>query len=246
MFKYAGRRQEPCAILDRSSVGNFCMTRTYAIPDIHGRLDLLELALERIAVHSSGGGDTIVALGDYVDRGPDSRRVIERLMGWKSERLALICLKGNHESMMWEVCNNLAELSWWLQNGGDATLASYGAEQSQITSAIPQLHLDWIGTLTPVYADAHRVYVHAAVDPALPLDKQNEQTTLWGRYPKGNLQGHGGRHVVHGHHANPAAPLVTKGRTNLDGMAWKTGRLVIGVYDDDRSGAADQYLEVRA
>jgi serine/threonine protein phosphatase 1 len=221
------------------------MTRTYAIPDIHGRLDLLELALERIAAHSAGRGDTIVALGDYVDRGPDSRRVIERLMGWQSQSLTLICLKGNHEAMMWEVCNNLAELPWWLQNGGDATLASYGAEQRR-TAAIPKLHLDWIASLTLIHADAHRVYVHAAVDPAFPLDQQSEQTTLWGRHAKGGVQGYGRRHVVHGHHANPAAPLVTKGQTNLDAMAWKTGRLVVGVYDNDRPGATDEYLEVVA
>jgi serine/threonine protein phosphatase 1 len=64
------------------------------------------------------------------------------------------------------------------------------------------------------------------------------------RYSKGFGPGHGHRHVVHGHHANPKAPIVTKGRTNLDGLAWKIGRLVIGVFEDDRPGGAVEFLEV--
>jgi serine/threonine protein phosphatase 1 len=222
------------------------MTFTYAIPDIHGRLDLLEAALEMIIRHSAGDRGTIVTLGDYVDRGPQSRQVIERLMGWKSDWLSLVSLKGNHEAMMWNVCNNFAELSWWLENGGKPTLASYDSEAAPFRTAIPQAHLDWIAALSLVYADRFRVYVHAGVDPAIPLDKQPEQTALWMRYPRGNNQGYGLRHVVHGHLADTAAPLVTRSRTNLDGMAWKTGRLVIGVFNDDRPGATDQYLEVMA
>src|SRR4051794_27127595 len=102
------------------------MGLTYAIADIHGRLDLLEAAVERIIVHSAGERSTIVTLGDYVDRGPSSCQVIERLIDWRSDKIALVTLKGNHEAMMWEVCNNLAELGWWVKNGGDRTLASYG------------------------------------------------------------------------------------------------------------------------
>ena len=79
------------------------MTLTYAIPDIHGRLDLLESAIERIVEHSAGRSSTIVTLGDYVDRGPSSRQVIERLMDWRSDPLTMINLKGNHEAMMWEI-----------------------------------------------------------------------------------------------------------------------------------------------
>lgn len=222
------------------------MSLTYAIPDIHGRLDLLEAAFEMIVRHSAAEGGTIVTLGDYVDRGPHGCQVIERLMTWKSDSLSLICLKGNHEAMMWEVCNNLAELSWWLGNGGEPTLLSYGSTPDRYRSAIPQTHLDWIAALPLVYADKHRVYVHAGVDPSIQLDQQREQTALWMRYRRGNNHGYGRRHVVHGHLGDPAAPLVTPSRTNLDGMAWKTSRLLIGVFDDDRSGVADQYLEVMA
>jgi len=218
------------------------MALTYAIPDLHGRLDLLEGALDLITRHSRGQRSKIVTLGDYVDRGPESRQVIERLMGLKSSTLDLLCLKGNHEAMMWTTSRNLAELSWWLENGGDKTLASYGAVDD--LKVIPSAHLNWIAELPLIYVDHQRVFVHAAVDSKVPLSKQNEQTLLWKRYPRSYAGGHGRRHVVHGHHADPKAPVVTQGKTNLDGMAWITGRLVIGVFVDDQSGGAVEFLEV--
>jgi serine/threonine protein phosphatase 1 len=95
-----------------------------------------------------------------------------------------------------------------------------------------------------MHVDQHRVFVHAAVDPKIPLGQQSEQTLLWKRYPEGFALGYGDRHVVHGHHANPKAPIVTKVKTNLDGLAWKTGRLVVGVFEDDRSGGASEFLEI--
>jgi serine/threonine protein phosphatase 1 len=95
-----------------------------------------------------------------------------------------------------------------------------------------------------LHADAHRVFVHAGVDPKVPLGRQDDRTLLWKRYPTGSQGGHGKRHVVHGHTPDEAAPIVCRGRTNLDGMAWKTGRLVIGVFEDDRPGGAVDYLEV--
>src|SRR6266436_9156613 len=222
------------------------MTLTFAIPDIHGRLDLLDAAVEKIIERSAGSRATIVTLGDYVDRGPDSRQVIERLMGWKSESTTLVTLKGNHEAMMWQTCNNLAELTWWIGNGGDQTLKSYGqtSQQDFDPRIVPQAHLQWISGLALMHVDQHRVFVHAAVDPNVPLDRQSEQTLLWKRYSEGFKQGHGHRHVVHGHHANPAAPIVTGGKTNLDGLAWKTGRLLVGVFEDDQPGGASEVLEI--
>jgi serine/threonine protein phosphatase 1 len=223
------------------------MSATYAIPDIHGRLDLFESAIDKIVEHSAGQNATVVTLGDYVDRGPHSREVIERLMGWRPDKLTVVNLKGNHEAMMWEVCNNFAELGWWIKNGGDLTLASYGGRSSHEEfdpRIVPQAHLDWIADLPFMHVDQHRVFVHAAVDPTIPLRQQNEQTLLWKRYPEGFDLGHGLRHAVHGHHANPEAPIVTSGKTNLDGMAWKTGRLVIGVFEDDRPGGASEFLEI--
>jgi serine/threonine protein phosphatase 1 len=221
------------------------MSLTYAIPDLHGRRDLIDAALDTIAGHAAGEPATIVTLGDYVDRGPNSRQVVERLMEFRSETLRLVALKGNHEVMMWETCNKRVELNCWIENGGDATLASYREPSDAADSlVVPRSHQQWIADLALMHVDRHRVYVHAAVDPAIPLKQQRERTLLWKRYSEGYSKGHGHRHVVHGHHGTPHAPMVTRGKTNLDGLAWKTGRLVVGVFDDDQPGAASDYLEI--
>ena len=176
-----------------------------------------------------------------------SRQVIERLIDFRSETLKLVALKGNHEVMMWEACNKRVDLNCWIENGGDATLASYREPSDAVdisTIVVPRSHLQWIANLALMHVDRHRVYVHAAVDPAIPLKQQSERTLLWKRYPEGYGKGHGRRHVVHGHHSTPQAPIVTPGKTNLDSMAWKTGRLVVGIFDDDQPGAASDYLEI--
>ena len=81
------------------------MPFTYAIADLHGRYDLLSEAVTKIVEHSkSDRPATIITLGDYVDRGPKSRQVIERLMDWGSLDMKLVCLKGNHEDIMWQCC----------------------------------------------------------------------------------------------------------------------------------------------
>lgn len=222
------------------------MSRTYAVPDLHGRYDLLNAAIEKILDHSRGGAAKIITLGDYVDRGPSSRQVIECLVDWSSQDLPLVALKGNHEAMMWECCRNLSEIDWWLKNGGDQTLSSYGqcAATTLNVSAVPAAHLNWIAALPSMYVDAHRIYVHAGVDPALALNRQTDQILLWKRYPEGFKKGHGQYHVVHGHEAKIEGPILTKGRTNLDTLAWKTGRLVVGVFDDGIPGGAIEILEV--
>ncbi|OKO86846.1 metallophosphoesterase family protein [Bradyrhizobium sp. AS23.2] len=222
------------------------MSLTYAIPDLHGRLDLLEQALSRILEHVGNQTARVVTLGDYVDRGPKSRDVIEFLMQWSFPNLQLVALKGNHEAMMWEACNNLVETEWWIENGGNETLASYGEfiPGVSLRSVIPQHHLEWIAELPTFFADSKRVFVHAGLDPRLPLNQQSERTLLWKRYPKDTSSGHGSRHVVHGHQAEERGPIVSGGKTNLDTMAWKTGRLVIGVFFDEKPGGAIEFLEI--
>jgi calcineurin-like phosphoesterase family protein len=221
------------------------MTRTYAIPDIHGRIDLLKLAFEKITDHAKGQGGTIVTLGDYIDRGPASRQVIECLMHWKLQGFAIISLKGNHEAMMLAVCNAQAELDWWIRNGGGATLNSYGEPAtSPNLHNLPASQLAWLADLPLLHVDRHRVFVHAAVDPGAPLRSQNEEALLWRRYPPGLDCGHGSRYVVHGHDADPHGPFIGTRRANLDTLGWATGRMAIGVFDDDRPGGPIEILEV--
>jgi serine/threonine protein phosphatase 1 len=216
------------------------MSFTYVIPDIHGRDDLLSRALAEIATYRGDDGGVIVALGDYVDKGPHSRQVVERLRagiaGWN-----LLALKGNHDAMMVAGLRDPAKLASWMEKGGDAALASYGGAPS----AVPEAHIAWLDQLPLMHVDAHRVYVHAGVDPELPLAQQSEAALLWKRYPKGDGAGFGARHVVHGHDNDPDGPLLFEGRTNLDTLAWRTGRLTVGIFDDDRRGGPVDFIVVR-
>jgi serine/threonine protein phosphatase 1 len=217
------------------------MSLTYVIPDIHGRDDLLSEALAAINARAADGAGTIVAIGDYVDKGPQSRQVIERLLPGVAEGWKLIALKGNHDAMMVDALRNPSKMASWLAKGGDAALASYGGDPA----AVPQNHLAWLDGLQLMHVDDHRVYVHAGVDPEVPLDQQSPTTLLWKRYLKGFPGGFGGRHVVHGHDNSPEGPLLYEGRTNLDTQAWRTGRLVLGVFDDERPGGPIDFMVVR-
>jgi len=221
------------------------MTKTFAIADLHGRHDLLLSAIDRIeAGHPNGG--TVVFTGDYVDRGPASRQIIETLMagptkpGW-----TWICLRGNHEEIMQAGC--LGVLGWWLPNGGGATLISYGQKVGDAPdpSVVPAAHLAWLAALPVMHNDGKRLFVHAGVDETIPLAEQSEQKCTWMLYPDGYAFGHGDLHVVHGHHQHEDGPLLLAGRTNLDTLAWWTGRLVVGVFDDDKPGGPVATIEIK-
>ena len=218
------------------------MSFTYVIPDIHGRRDLLDAAFAEISAHSGSATCVIVTIGDYVDKGPESRQVIERLLPGIAGGRQFIALKGNHDAMMVQGLRDPAKLSRWLEKGGDAALESYGGTPA----GVPQTHIAWLDGLRLMHADAHRIYVHAGLDPEIPLDRQSEETLLWKRYPMGDKAGFGGRHIVHGHDNDPDGPLLYEGRSNLDTAAWKTGRLTVGVFDDDRPGGPVDLIVVRA
>jgi serine/threonine protein phosphatase 1 len=216
------------------------MSKTYVIPDIHGRYDLLCDGLAEIAAHSDGAA-VIVTIGDYVDKGPQSREVVERLLFGLGDDFQLIALKGNHDALMVEALRDPHKMPAWLTKGGDSALASYGGNPADV----PQSHVDWLDRLILMHRDAHRLYVHAGVDPDVPLDRQDEHTLLWKRYPKGFTEGFGELHVVHGHDNCPGGPLLYEGRTNLDTLAWRTGRLMIGVFDDDAAGGPVDFIVIR-
>jgi serine/threonine protein phosphatase 1 len=215
------------------------MSLTYVIPDIHGRDDLLREGLADITAR--GGAGSIVTIGDYVDKGQHSKQVIDRLLSGVAEGWNFIALKGNHDAMMVEALRDPSKMASWIEKGGDAALASYGGD----AAAVPQTHIAWLDHLRLIHVDAHRLYVHAGVDPGIPLDRQSEATLLWKRYPKGFPDGYGELHVVHGHDNDPDGPLLYEGRTNLDTLAWRTGQLTIGIFDDARPGGPVDFMLVR-
>jgi serine/threonine protein phosphatase 1 len=217
------------------------MSLTYVIADIHGRYDLLSEALAEITLRSRDEAAAIVMLGDYVDKGPDSKGVIDLLLAGVDAGWNLVTLKGNHDALMVEALHDPSKMAAWMGKGGDAALASYGGD----LAAVPASHIDWLDRLQLLHVDAHRLYVHAGVDPQLPLDQQSEATLLCKRYPSEFSGGFGTLHVIHGHDNHPEGPLLYEGRTNLDTLAWRTGRLTVGVFDDDRPGGPIDFIVIR-
>ncbi|CAH1672824.1 Serine/threonine protein phosphatase 1 [Chelatococcus asaccharovorans] len=219
---------------------------TFVIADLHGRLDLLEAALTAVAERAPEGA-TVVFTGDYVDRGPQSRQVVTRLMAGPPPGWTWICLKGNHEDMMVGALTGTAAGQRWLDNGGLETLQSYGVERGgKPGGSVPAEHLAWMAELAPMHRDRYRIYVHAGVDSTLPIEAQDPETLIWMRYAPGVEDGHGDFHVVHGHTPHKDGPRHYRGRINLDTMAWRTGRLVVAVFDDDKPGGPVELIEIIA
>lgn len=240
------------------------MAKTYAIADLHGRFDLLTKAYDAIIKHAGTASvqprppaimadkGTIVHLGDYVDRGPESRQIIEFLINPLSIPAGMkrVVLRGNHEDIMLVTCVTGLRPDWWISNGGGYTLMSYGhPRQGEVqVSFVPEEHLRWINDLPYLYADEHRVFVHAWVNRNIPLGAQDPEKMAWTLYHEADEGGHTEdgqfRHVVHGHHQFEDGPKLYKGRTDLDTFAWATGRIVIGVFDDDKPGGPIEIIEI--
>ena len=217
------------------------MSFTYVVPDLHGRADLLRDGFAAIVAHAAGRAGTIVVLGDYVDKGPDSRQVIDIMRSGSPPGWPLFPLKGNHDAMMVEALRDPSTMSHWLQRGGDTALKSYGGDSSDV----PPADIEWLDRLALMHVDRWRIYVHAGLDPELPLDRQTERTLLWKRYTEGDAADFRGRHIVHGHDSFQDGPKLYEGRTNLDTRGWRTGRLVIGVFDDDKPGGPLDFVTVQ-
>ena len=123
------------------------MGLTYVIPDLHGRDDLLSEGLAGIGAHSGGHAGVIVTIGDYVDKGPQSKQVVERLLPGIAEGWSLVALKGNHDAMMVGALRDPSKMASWIEKGGDTALASYGGDPA----AVPQSHIAWLDGLGTLF-----------------------------------------------------------------------------------------------
>lgn len=202
--------------------------KTYAIGDVHGCLDQLERLVEVCERDAGQGRSKFVFLGDYIDRGPYSRGVIEFLMNlqkWSPDEI--ICLRGNHEDLLLAALEGEdAELKW-RQNGAQSTLESYKAKTPR---DIPLKHIEWIRSLPLFHDDGMRFFVHAGVNPDKPLDLQRRRDLLWIREPFLSSDKDFGRLIVHGHTPIPSGnPDQRINRLNID-----TG----AVYGRDLTAAA--------
>jgi serine/threonine protein phosphatase 1 len=228
--------------------------RTYAIGDVHGRLDLLRMAIDAIAQHVGDRPFRLILLGDYVDRGPESRGVLEFLIELQ-RRWPVVCLKGNHEELMIQAVTEPGgrRVERWLEYGGDQTLKSYGlTEDDDLAAGIPSEHIRWMSSLPRTTGDGRRIYVHAGLAPGVPAHRQNDDTCLWIR--ERFLLGRPGdfeAHIVHGHtpvwegKPDPAEPELLEHRTNLDTGAFATGVLAVAVFDSALPGGPVEVLTIR-
>lgn len=230
-----------------------CTVKYYVMADLHGRFDLLDkarLKIRELTADLPKDSFKVITLGDYIDRGPQSKEIIDHLMEVQKQHDYMICLKGNHEDMMVEVVKSpdYTMQSWWAGNGGDATWASYGGWEG-----IDPQHVEWMANLPIYYETEKQLFVHAGIPQSEmnlpPKSADKYQDMMWMLYDKSDGRGWKGKHVVHGHHQFEDGPHVWHGRyggrTDLDCWAYHTGRLVIGVFDDTQ-GPALEFIEVKA
>ncbi len=221
--------------------------RIYAVGDIHGRADLLSELLARIDDDLNAHpavGVLQVFLGDYIDRGPSSRQVIDLLL----ERLRqhdVVLLKGNHEDYLLRFLDNPSVLADWWRIGGLNTVMSYGITPSRwndprsehemavaLNNSIPDNHRRFLRGLALSFTCGDFFFVHAGVRPGVPLTSQSEHDMLWIRDEFLLHEEDFGKVVVHGHTPTPR-PEVRSNRINIDTGAYATGQLTCLVLDDD-------------
>lgn len=148
------------------------MTRTLAIGDIHGCLTALETLINRIELTSD---DTLVFVGDYIDRGPDSKGVIDFIIELQ-KRHQVITLKGNHELMLEGALTDTEELFFWLTNGGISAAESFNIDSLE---DIPQKYWDFIASCPLYHETDEHIIAHAGLEPNLPLEEQTTESLCW-------------------------------------------------------------------
>jgi serine/threonine protein phosphatase 1 len=221
--------------------------RIYAVGDVHGRADLLSALLGRIDADLTAhpiAQSVQVFLGDYIDRGPHSRAVLDLLIA-RRRRHVMLCLKGNHETYAAQFLSNPAVLSDWKHIGGMDTLLSYGvvpsakdgrreqeATAEAFRRALPDSHRDFISGLALSFSCGDFFFAHAGVRPGIPLGQQRQEDLLWIREDFLLHEEDFGKVVVHGHTPS-MEPDVRPNRINIDTGAYATGRLTCLVLEGD-------------
>ena len=222
--------------------------RLYIIGDIHGRSDLLERIIDQIYrdLDKHGADNCLfITLGDYIDRGPDSRAVIERL-AHNPFPSRYIALKGNHEELLQEFLKNAQIGDHWRGLGGLETLHSYGVSiknlmrgkgfdeaATALKAAIPKEHLAFLSALKPALKIGSYFLCHAGVRPGVQLKNQKLDDLLWIRDEFLSSAVDFGKIIIHGH--SPTEwPEIRSNRINIDTGAFATGRLTCLVIDGDQ------------
>ena len=193
-------------------------SRSFAIGDVHGCDVALDVLLDRLQLTST---DRAIFLGDLIDRGPDSRRVIE--MGLQTSRFCRCDLiLGNHEEMLLEALHDPRGVRFWLECGGDATLESYGGRLEDI----PDEHLEFLRAAVPYIETGTDILVHANLDPDVPLAEQTADWLRWNKLTGWERPHPSGKRVLCGHTEMPdGIPHMANGWVMLDTSAYRGGFL---------------------
>lgn len=198
------------------------MNRIYAIGDIHGCYDRLRRLLDRIDIRWSD--DTLILLGDYIDRGHQSFEVVDFLISLKEQHPETIFLKGNHEAMLLDFLSGVRTLTY-VYNGGQQTIDSYYRHAPGVEQLIfPKEHLDFINSLVLCHETEDYIFVHAGLRSGVPLDAQSTEDLLWIREPFINTPNDSGKRVIFGHTPFPE-PLVQPDKIGIDTGAVYGNRL---------------------
>jgi serine/threonine protein phosphatase 1 len=227
---------------DRQPIGSLLRagTRVYAIGDIHGRVDCLEALLKQIdddRERFPAENVIEIFLGDYVDRGPNSREVLDVLIARQKSHSA-ICLLGNHDiSFMGAITGSLTNDPFALI-GGAETCTSYGVDAGHpdylrhLQDTVPQSHREFLHSLKEYHILDGLLFVHAGVDPSLSIDKQTKESLCYIRTPFLNSDKSHGFLVIHGHTMGPT-PVVKSNRVGIDTAAFMTGVLTAIVLESE-------------
>jgi serine/threonine protein phosphatase 1 len=220
-------------------------TRIYAIGDVHWRADLLHemfSAIDDSPIRHPIQNAVQVLMGDYIDRGPDSREVIEALIR-RARRHTMIYPKGNHESYAMQFLTDPTLLAEWQKAGGANTLLSYGPKHANGTDpakvatafreAMPKEHLRFLSGLALSFTCGDFFFAHAGVRPGIPLAKQTEHDLLWIRDEFLLHEDDFDKIIVHGHTPSEE-PEVRSNRINIDTGAYATGRLTCLILQGDQ------------
>jgi len=223
--------------------------RVYAIGDVHGRLDLLERLHDQIAAEiaaSPAERTVIVHLGDYVDRGPDTAGVVERLIGLTIGAAEIVCLKGNHEDKLLTFLADGEGVESFFRYGGREAMASYGIDAAHLggdgdarhaaaafAARMPARHRTFLETLPHSLIIGGYFFCHAGIRPHVPLDRQTPHDLMWIREPFLSSAADHGKVVVHGH--TPVDDVESlPNRINVDTGAGFGRRLSAAVLEGDR------------
>jgi serine/threonine protein phosphatase 1 len=191
------------------------MNRIYAIGDIHGCATQLEALIARLDIDARQ--DRLIFIGDYIDRGPDPREVVDRILDLRGKLDHVICLLGNHEQMFLNFYLEHRGLELFLGNGGSSTLLSYGFQRSRQDPSfrVPDRHLRFYQSLLPYYETADHIFVHAGLRAGVPLPEQDLDDLLWSRFEFIRSTHDFGKKVVFGH--TPfSVPLVEPNKIGID------------------------------